>query len=55
MKAAADYTDDEKHRLVEAYNACQTGTEKRLLASELGMPVERLYNLCSRWSSLVPS
>lgn len=50
MVDARAFAEDERRQLVERYEACRTVGEKRALARELGMPVEALYNLWSRWS-----
>jgi hypothetical protein len=50
MVDAQAFAEDERRQLVERYDACRTVNEKRALARELGMPVEALYNLWSRWS-----
>lgn len=50
MVDARAFAEDERSQLVERYEACHTVDEKRALARELGMPVEALYNLWSRWS-----
>lgn len=44
------FTEEQKRRFVMRYDNCRTVEEKRSLARELGMPVERLYNICSRWA-----
>jgi hypothetical protein len=47
-------TEDEKRTLVQRYANCRTRDEKRALAAEMNLELEKLYNLCSRLSCYLP-